>query len=243
MTRIRVRRIAPDVFVGSLTLGSPDCGGVGDTDGDGIITVGAFGSSQADALHKASLIAERIVNDPIMSAIIPPQARTAILATKKLAGAAKQGSRFFRKMWRRYQGPGIKRVAKALHDEAMKHEGHTDAEVGAFWDTVKHVAKKAAKYSAPGLAYRGGRAIARKMKKKPRRIPPRPVVPQPPAYDEQEPQYDEPDGTDTAPGGVETDAPAPADNGYEGSDAQAMDEQTWDSDADADNGAEESEPS
>lgn len=244
MTRIRIRKVAPDVYVGSLTLGSPDCGGVGDTDGDGIITVGAFGSSQADALHKASLIAERIVNDPIMSAIIPPQARTAILATKKLAGAAKQGSRFFRKMWRRYQGPGIKRVAKALHDEAMKHEGHSDAQVAGFWGAVKKVAKTAAKYSAPGLAYRGARALKRKatkVRKRPRVIPPRAQPPEPPEYDEQDAQYDEPDGTDTAPGGVTTDAPA--DNGYEGSDAQAMDEQTWDADADADNGAEESEQS
>jgi hypothetical protein len=242
MTRVRVRKIAPDVYLGSLTLDSPDCGGVGDTGGDGVISVGAFGASQADALHKTALLAERIINDPVMSMIIPPQARAAVIATKKLGAAAKRGSRFFRKLWRSYSGPGTKRIAKALHDEAMRREGHSDAEVGAFWDTVKKVAKKAAKYSAPGLIYRGAKAVKRKvMKKKPRVkvIPPREQPDEPPQYDEQAPQYDEPDGTDTAPGGVEV---IPADNGYEGSDAQAMDEQTWDADEDADNGEESEQP-
>lgn len=234
MARVRIRRVSPDVFVGSLTLGAPGCGGVGDTDGDGVIAVGAFGSSQADALHKAALIAERIANDPIISAILPPQARTAIIATKKLAGAAKRGSRFFRQMWKRYQGPGIKRVAKALHDEAMRAEGYSDVEVAGFWSAAKKVAKTATKYSAPGLIYRGGRAVVRKATRPKRRAPSE--APPEPQYDDAQwepaddaPQYDGPadpddaapmreetpdDDTTDAPGGVVDDD---ADNGEKAS--------------------------
>lgn len=189
MNRVRIRKHSPGVYVGALTLGCPGADGVGDMDGNAVITVGAFGSSQADALHKAALIAERIANDPIMAAILPPQARAAIVATKKLASAAKRGSRFFRHMWKRFNGPGIQRVARALHDEAMKNEGHTDAEVAGFWSRVKHIAKKAAKYgTVPGLIYTAAKAARRKKRK--RAITPPPEAPQ---QEDEQPEDEQPE--------------------------------------------------
>lgn len=163
MNRVRVRKIGSGAFVGSLTLGCPGADGVGDMGGEAVITVAGVGGSKADALHKAALIAEHITNDPIISALLPPQARAAIVATKKLASAAKQGSRVFRSVWRRFHGPGVQRLARALHDESMKAEGHTDAEVGAFWDRAKSIAKKAAKYGHPaGWAYMAAKYGAKK---------------------------------------------------------------------------------
>ncbi len=166
--RVRVRRADNGVYVGSLTLGCPDCGGVGDTNGDGVITVGAFGSSQADAVHKAALLAERIASDPVMSAILPPGTLAAIKATKKLAGAAKQGSRFVRKWFRKFKGPGVKRLAKSLHHEAASAEGVGDVE--GLWSGMKKVAKAGVKYGTPaGWGYMAAKKAVRTVKRKPAR--------------------------------------------------------------------------
>lgn len=119
--RARVRKVG-DLYLGSLTFGCPDCGGIGDTGGDAVITVGAFGESKADALHKAALVAERISTDPVLQAIMPPGTASAIMATKALAVAAKKGSPWVAKWFRRFGGPGVERVVKALHDESAKTE-------------------------------------------------------------------------------------------------------------------------
>lgn len=161
--RARVRKHDNGAYVGTITIASPNCGGVGDTGGDGVITIGAFGDSKADALHKAALVAERITSDPVLRAIIPPQALLAVAATKKLASAAKGGARLFRSVWKRFKGPGVQRLARALHDESMKRDGATTAEVGAFWGRVKKLAKKAVKYgTVPGLVYTAARYAGKK---------------------------------------------------------------------------------
>jgi hypothetical protein len=199
--RVRVKRVADSVYVGSLTLGCPDAGGVGDSEGDGVITIGAFGDTKADALHKATVIAERIASDPVLQAILPPGTMAAIQATKKLSTAAKRGSRALRGLWRKIRGPGKKRLAKALHKEAAQLEGYSDAEVAGLWSGVKKVArgvakgaKVTAKYGTPaGLTYMAAKKISRKLRKRPaaRRAAPSNVQP-PPSAEPMPQQYEAP---------------------------------------------------
>lgn len=103
----------------------------------GRLTVAAVGDDRADALAKAALIAERIASDPILRAIMPPQAAAAIKAAKGLAAAAQRGTRTLRHFWRRIRGPGKKRLAEALHAEAAKAES---ADVG--WNPFRRKRKR-----------------------------------------------------------------------------------------------------
>jgi hypothetical protein len=89
-----------------------------DTAAPGRVTVAAIGDDRADALAKASLIAEHIAQDPILSALMPPQALVAIKAAKGLSAAAKRGTRTLKRFWGRLRGPGKRRLAAALHDDA-----------------------------------------------------------------------------------------------------------------------------
>lgn len=86
----------------------------------GSITVQSKGASKADALHQAALIAEHIANDPILMAVLPPGVPAAILATKKLASAAKLGGSALKSLWHTLRGPGKKRLAKVLHTEQQQ---------------------------------------------------------------------------------------------------------------------------
>jgi hypothetical protein len=220
-TRVRVRRVADNVYVGSLTLGCPDAGGVGDSEGDGVITIGAFGDTKADALHKATVIAERIASDPVLQAILPPGTMAAIQATKKLSTAAKRGSRALRGLWRRIRGPGKQRLAKALHAEAAKVEGYSDVEVAGLWSGIKKVArgvkraaKVTAKYGTPaGLTYMAAKKINRKLRKRKRAS----VPVEPPPSAEPMPQYDEQPAEqyEAAPEEYADDGDEYADNGGE----------------------------
>lgn len=88
----------------------------------GGISVHAVGDDRADALAKAALVAERIVNDPVMRALMPPQAAAAIKAAKGLAAAAKRGTKTLRRVWGMLRGPGKRRLAAVLHKEAERHE-------------------------------------------------------------------------------------------------------------------------
>lgn len=103
----------------------------------GRLTVAAVGDDRADALAKAALIAERIASDPILRAIMPPQAAAAIKAAKGLAAAAQRGTRTLRHFWRRIRGPGKKRLAEALHKEAARAES---ADVG--WNPFRRKRKR-----------------------------------------------------------------------------------------------------
>jgi len=88
----------------------------------GTVIAACVGDDKADALAKAAALAERIAADPVMSAMMPPEAMPAIKAAKLLAGAAKRGSRTLRAVWRSLRGPGKRRLAKVLHTEAVKQE-------------------------------------------------------------------------------------------------------------------------
>ena len=126
----------------------------------GRVTVAAVGEDKADALGKAALIAERIANDPIMSALMPPQARAAIVVAKGLAASAKRGSKYVKHFWRKLRGPGKKRLAKVLHSEAAAKE---QAEVAG----IRSLVKKAVKYGTPqGWAYMAGKKALKKIRKR-----------------------------------------------------------------------------
>lgn len=88
----------------------------------GAVNVATVGGSKADALMRAATIAKRISEDPVMSAIMPPQAHAAIAASKALSVAAKEGPGALKKLWRRMKGPGKKRLAEALAEEARKSQ-------------------------------------------------------------------------------------------------------------------------
>jgi len=102
-------------------------------------TVAGVGDDRAEALARAASIAHRIATDPVMSALMPPQAQAAIVAARGLAAAAKRGLPVLKSFWRRIKGPGKKRLARALMEEAAKHRAAAVADVG--WNPFKRKRK------------------------------------------------------------------------------------------------------
>lgn len=177
--RVRVRRLGAD-YVGHLTIHAPDVGSV--------ITVAGIGSSMARALRRASSVAKRISNDPVMSALIPPQARAAIAAADKLSAAAEGGPPALREAMSQFSGPGAERLARVLASM-----NGAEREVGFL-----PAALLAAKYG-PGIARAASKALkarkARKAKAKAaarrgRAAPPQyaPAPPPPPQYADESPE-------------------------------------------------------
>lgn len=96
----------------------------------GKVVAACVGDDKADALKKAAVLAERIASDPVMRALLPADALPAIRAARALATAAQAGSAPLRSLWGRLRGPGKRRLAKALHVEAV---GYEDALSGGNW--------------------------------------------------------------------------------------------------------------
>lgn len=118
MARVSIKRHNRG-YVGTITVRSnahPRIGvsGVGGLDDDIVIQVGAVGDSGADALLKAGAVVDRIMSDPVMQAILPPQAVIAVKTAKQLASAAKQGGKALKSIWGKLRGKGKKRLATAL---------------------------------------------------------------------------------------------------------------------------------
>ena len=88
----------------------------------GAVNVQAVGGSKAEALMRAATVAQRISEDPVMRALMPPQAQAAIVAAKALSVAAKHGAPQLKKLWKRLKGPGKKRLAAVLAEEADKSD-------------------------------------------------------------------------------------------------------------------------
>lgn len=99
----------------------------------GKVVAACMGDDRADALKKASVLAERIATDPVMQALMPPEALPAIRAARALATAAQAGSGPLRALWGRLRGPGKQRLARALHAEAVKLEKAERAVEGGDW--------------------------------------------------------------------------------------------------------------
>jgi len=109
----------------------------------GKFTVAAVGEDRADALNRAAAIANRIASDPIMRAIMPPQAQAAINAARGLAAAAKVGVPALRSLWGKLRGNGVKRLAVALEkDPALIPAVAPVSDVG--WNPFKKKRKRRA---------------------------------------------------------------------------------------------------
>lgn len=89
----------------------------------GAVQVATLGGTKADALMRAATIAQRISEDPVMAALMPPQAAAAINAAKALSAAARKGPKTLKRLWGKIRGPGKKRLAEALAKEAAETSG------------------------------------------------------------------------------------------------------------------------
>lgn len=88
----------------------------------GRVVAQAKGADKADALLKASVLAQRIASDPLVNALLPASALANIRAARMLARAAQAGPAPLRRLWSRLRGPGKRRLAAALHHEAVQLE-------------------------------------------------------------------------------------------------------------------------
>ena len=74
--------------------------------------VKAKGKSKAEALSRAAALADSISANPILAAVLPPQAALALKATKALAKSAAAGQLV--SAAKTFVGPGMKRLGKVL---------------------------------------------------------------------------------------------------------------------------------
>lgn len=65
---------------------------VGPLSGRSVVSASASGPTKADALLKAGGIADQIINNPVISALLPPGSALALEATKRIARAVKGGA-------------------------------------------------------------------------------------------------------------------------------------------------------
>lgn len=125
--KFRVKQNSDGSWSGHLKFYTHASEGVGDIVGaDQSIEVGAVGASPADAILNASAMADRIMSDPIVRALVPPQVTAAIAATKLSAVAAKKGLKAVKGLWGRLRGK--KKAKKQL---ATMHRAQTKARRGA----------------------------------------------------------------------------------------------------------------
>lgn len=132
--RFRFKRV-PGGVIGAIempTLHAP-----------GKIIAASLGDDRADALAKAALVAERITQDPVLRALMPPQAAAAISAAKGLAVAASQGTHALRGIWHRIHGDGKKRLAAVLHAEASELERQEPKPGEVGWNPFRRRKKRA----------------------------------------------------------------------------------------------------
>jgi hypothetical protein len=109
---IELRKVG-DRYLASITLTPLQSAAI--VDGGGAQRLTAHGSStagKAAALSHAADMAKKILSNPILAAIMPPQAAIAIKAISaisKLAHMGKIGS-----IWRRFRGPAMRRLAAVI---------------------------------------------------------------------------------------------------------------------------------
>jgi len=83
-----------------------------DPGGDGGVTVNATGESKGEAISRAAVLAEKVMDNPIVAALMPPQAKLAFEVAKKLGVAQNVGK--LADVASTVVGPGAKRLVKAL---------------------------------------------------------------------------------------------------------------------------------
>ncbi len=176
MTRIRMQRIPPrarglsESYAAHVTM--PLGYGVGD-DGDAVISVSGVGWSFGSALRKATSIAKHITDDPIVRAILPPQARVALAAARRLSTAAKHGRAELKEAWKSLP-PELQERTRPLANKMLKAIDSDEENVAGFFSKLKKVARGARKLGKAGLkygvpGYAAAMALKKKLKKKKRR--------------------------------------------------------------------------
>lgn len=106
----------------------------------GRIVATGVATTKAAALAKAAGLAERIVSDPVIRAIVPPQAMASIKVAKGLASAARHGLPTLRRAWRMLT-PKAKKLAAHLADDVQKG---TIGDVGV-WNPFRKKKRKVRK--------------------------------------------------------------------------------------------------
>ena len=158
-SRIRIRRIGRN-YLGTIDVRAPDM--------DARLVISAAGGSQAVALTKAALLAERIASDPVLSSMLPPQALVAVKAAKMLGKAAQRGLPALRSAWSALRGQGKRRLAAALIREAADNSAPSEvAGFGSFLRTAANVTMN------PAYQARAARGVVRKMRARSRAPEPR----------------------------------------------------------------------
>ena len=158
-SRIRIRRIGRN-YLGTIDVRAPDM--------DARLVISAAGGSQAVALTKAALLAERIASDPVLSSMLPPQALVAVKAAKMLGKAAQRGLPALRSAWSALRGQGKRRLAAALIREAADNSAPSEvAGFGSFLRTAANVTMN------PAYQARAARGVVRRMRARSRAPEPR----------------------------------------------------------------------
>jgi hypothetical protein len=80
--------------------------------GGGKLLTVARGQDKATALAKASAVADKVMENPIVQALMPPQAALAVKAIKVLSKGAAAGQ--LADVAKKFTGPAMKRLGKAL---------------------------------------------------------------------------------------------------------------------------------
>lgn len=75
-------------------------------------SITAKGNTKASAVSRAAGLAQQVISNPIVSALLPPGAGPALKVAGKLASAVKSGAAG--KYLKKLKGPGAKRLLKAL---------------------------------------------------------------------------------------------------------------------------------
>jgi hypothetical protein len=72
------------------------------------------GPTKATALSRASGLAEKVLNDPLLQAAMPPQAALALRGVKQLSSVAKQGQGAVKAVTKALKSKTLRKVGKAL---------------------------------------------------------------------------------------------------------------------------------
>jgi uncharacterized protein (DUF1778 family) len=133
-TRVSCRRIGYGSYIGEVDVP------VGD-DTEARITVKAEGDSKAEAIANAAHLAEKIVNDPLVQAVMPPQALAAIKGAKLLALAGRRGLPALGRLWGSIRGSNKRKLALALAREAARRD-HGPEAVEGIRDWFRRIDRK-----------------------------------------------------------------------------------------------------
>lgn len=76
------------------------------------VKAAASAAKKATAIAEASAMADRIMQNPLVSAVMPPQAKAAVKALQKIAAVA--DSPQAKAVYRTLTGPGAKRLFRAI---------------------------------------------------------------------------------------------------------------------------------